>query len=116
VGTPLEDPKEAPDPPPSPDVTLSQCLYASADGSQSMSVAVRHSKRGDNSPGYARQVMVDSGLKVNDVAGVGDTAFWTGVQLQAFKGAHFEVLVTMMGVDRPEERATAAARKVLDKL
>jgi hypothetical protein len=116
VGEPLGDVRKGPEPPPSADVTSSQCFYPSSDGSRSMGVTVRHSKRGDNSPGYARQAMVDSGVKVHDVAGVGDTAFWAGVQLQAFRGAHLEVVVTMMGIDRPEERATAAARKVLEKL
>ena len=116
VGEPLGEPKKAPEPPFSADVTISQCLYASTDGLRSMSILVRHSKRGDNSPGYARNAMAESGIKVNDVPGLGDAAFWAGVQLQAFKGAHLQVAVSMMGIDRPEERATAAARKILEKL
>jgi len=116
VGETLGDAKKGPEPPASADVTSSQCIYASADGLRSMSVLVRHSKRGDNSPGYARGVLVDSGMKVSNVPGVGDAAFWAGVQLQAFKGANLQVVVTMMGIDRPEARATAAARKILEKL
>ena len=116
VGEPLGEPKKGPDAPASADVTASQCLYASADGMRSMSVLVRHSKKGDNSPGYVRGVMKDSGMKVEDIPGVGDTAFWAGVQLQAFKGAHVQVVVSIMGFDRPRERATAAARKTLERL
>ena len=116
AGEPLGEPKKGPDAPASADVTSSQCLYASADGMRSMSVLVRHSKKGDNAPGYVRGVMKDSGMKVEDVPGLGDTAFWAGVQLQAFKGAHVQVVVSMMGFDRPRERATAAAGKTLEKL
>lgn len=116
AGQPLGEPQKGPEAPASADVTASQCLYASADGTRSMSVLVHHSKKGDNSPGYVRGVMKDSGMKVEDVPGLGDAAFWAGVQLQAFKGAHVQVVVTMMGFDRPRERATAAARKVLERL
>ena len=116
VGEPLGEPKKGPEAPASADVTTSQCLYASAEGMRSMSVLVRHSKKGDNSPGYVRGVMKDSGMTVEDVPGLGDAAFWAGVQLQAFKGAHVQVAVTMMGFDRPRERATAAARKTLEWL
>lgn len=116
AGEPLGEPKKGPEAPASADVTASQCLYASSEGTRSMSVLVRHSKKGDNSPGYVRGAMKDSGMKVEDVPGVGDAAFWAGVQLQAFKGAHVQVVVTMMGFDRPRERATAAARKTLERL
>jgi hypothetical protein len=116
IGEPIGEPKKGPEAPASADVTTSQCIYATTDGQRSMSVLVRHSKKGDNSPGYVRKTMSDSGMKVTDVADVGDTAFWTGVQLQAFKGANYQVAVTMMGIGRPQERAAAAARKVLAKL
>jgi len=102
VGEPVTDGKKGPEPPSSKDVSVSQCVYASADGLKSLGVLVRRSARGDNSPGYARQTMVDSGMKVQDVAGVGDGAFWAGVQLQAFKGAGDQVVVTVMGFDRPK--------------
>jgi hypothetical protein len=116
IGEPVGEPKKGPEAPASADVTTSQCMYATIDGQRSMSVLVRHSKKGDNSPGYVRKTMSDSGMKVTDVAGVGDTAFWAGVQLQAFKGANHQVVVTMMGIGRPQERAADAARKVLAKL
>ena len=116
IAEPIGEPKKGPEAPASADVTTSQCLYATTDGLRSMTVLVRHSKRGDNSPGYVRKTISDSGMKVTDVAGVGDTAFWAGVQLQAFKGANHQVVVTMMGISRPQERAADAARKVLAKL
>jgi hypothetical protein len=116
AGEPLGEPKKGPEAPASADVTASQCLYASSDGMRSMSVLVRHSKKGDNEPGYARGAMKSSGMTVTDVPGLGDAAFWTGGQLQAFKGRHVQVVVSMIGFERPEERATAAARKLLEKL
>ena len=116
VGERIGEVKKAPDPPASADVTASHCLYASADGMRSMSVLVRHSRKGDNEPGYARGVLKESGMTVEDVPGVGDTAFWAGVQLQAYKGRSLQVVVSMMGFDRPRERAAAAAARVLEKL
>jgi hypothetical protein len=116
VGEPMGEPTKGPQVPSSPDVTTSQCMYASADGMKSLSVLVRNSKRGDNAPGYSRQVMVDSGVKVEDVPGVADTAFWAGVQLQAFRGANLQVIVSVMGFARPRDAAVAVARKVLEKV
>ena len=116
VGEPLGEPTKGPQLPSSPDVTTSQCMYASADGMKSLSVLVRNSKRGDNAPGYSRQVMVDSGVKVEDVPGVADTAFWAGVQLQAFRGANLQIVVSVTGFARPRDTAAAVARKVLEKV
>jgi hypothetical protein len=116
TGEPMREAQEGPDAPASGDVTSSQCVYPSSDGSRTLGVLVRHSKKGDNEPGFARKAIADSGLPVEDVPGVGDTAFWYGTQLQAYEGRHLQVVVTAIGLDRARERAAAAASRVLEKL
>ncbi len=116
VGEPVRQAQMGPEPSYPPHISSSQCVYATSDGGKSLGVLVRHSSNGDNAPAYARKTMADSGLKVEDVAGVGDAAFWAGVQVQAFKGANDQVIVTVMGFDPAKDKAVAAAKKVIDKL
>ena len=103
-------------PPKSPDVTFTQCSWPTADGDNPIGIGVRISKKGDGEPGYARQVAVDSGFKVEDVAGLGDVAFWTGIQLQVFRGKDLQLVVNIMGHRDGKEKAIQVARKALAKL
>ena len=103
-------------PPASPDVTFTQCSWPTADGDSPIGIGVRISKKGDSAPQYARQVAVDSGFKVEDVSGLGDVAFWTGIQLQVFRGKDLQLVVNVMGHRDAKEKAIQVARKALAKL
>jgi len=103
-------------PPASDDVAFSMCTWTTADGDNPIGVSVRISKKGDGAPAYARQVAVDSGLKVEDVDGFGDVAFWTGMQLQVFRGRHLQLIVNVMGHAGAKDKAVQVARKALAKL
>jgi len=103
-------------PPASADVTVSMCSWTTPDGDDPIGVSVRVSKKGDSEPAYARQAAVDGGMKVEDVAGVGDVAFWTGIQLQVFRGKNVQLIVNIMGHSGAKEKAVLAARKALAKL
>lgn len=103
-------------PPPSSDVTFSQCSWPTADGDSPIGISVRISKKGDSAPGYARQTAIDSGFKVEDVAGLGDLAFWTGIQLQVFRGKDLQIVVNVMGHKDARDKAIQVARKALAKL
>lgn len=117
AGVPMaEGAKPSVVPPASADVTFSQCSWPTADGDTPIGVAVRFSKKGDGAPAYARQTAIDSGLKVEDVSGLGDVAFWTGMQLQVFRGAHLQVVVNVMGHAGAKDKAIQVARKALAKL
>ena len=116
LGEPLAEPEKRASAPPGAAVAFSLCAYPSEDGMKSLSVGLRTSQKGDNDPAFARQTMVNNGFQVEDVAGLGDAAFWTGLQLEAFKGKHVQVVVSVMGFKDAKGRAIAAARKALEKL
>ena len=103
-------------PPASADVTFTQCSWPTADGDNPIGLAVRISKKGDSAPGYARQTAIDSGFKVEDVSGLGDLAFWNGIQLQVFRGKDLQLVVNVMGHRDAKEKAIQVARKALAKL
>jgi hypothetical protein len=103
-------------PPVSADVTLSMCSWTTPDGDDPIGVTVRTSKKGDSEPAFARQTAVDAGMRVEDVSGVGDVAFWTGLQLQVFRGKNVQLVVQVMGHREPKEKAVQVARKALLKL
>ena len=116
VGEPVGDPEKGPNFPKGTGVALSQCSYNSANGSKSMTLMLRISSAGDNNPGYAKQVIIDRGIKVEDVSGVGDVAFWSGMQLQAFKGKNIQVIVNVYGFENEKEKAVQVVQKVIGKL
>jgi hypothetical protein len=117
VGAPVGDPERRPAAS-SADVTFTNCSWPSPDGFKSLGVGLRLSKKGDGDPAYARQTMAGSGMTVEDVAGLGDVAFWTvGMnQLQVFRGKHTQLTVTVLGFGQPKDVAIAVARKALEKL
>ena len=97
-------------------VIVTQCAYASTDGMKSMNLLVRISNAEDNSPDYVKQTMKDSGMPIEDVSGVGDTAFWTMMQFQAFKGKGLQVVVSVFGFSEPKEKAMGMAKLALENL
>jgi hypothetical protein len=103
-------------PPASADVTFTQCSWPTADGDNPIGISVRISKKGDSAPAYARQTAIDSGFKVEDVSGLGDLAFWNGIQLQVFRGKDLQLVVNIMGHADGKEKAIQVARKALAKL
>lgn len=114
VGVPLAAPEKRPGAS-SADVTFTQCAFASEDGMKSLTLGYRVSKKPDGGAPVARQAMVDAGMKVEDVAGLGDAAFWTGMQLQAFRGTNVQFVVSTFGFDGAKDKAIAVARKALAK-
>jgi hypothetical protein len=103
-------------PPVSADVTFSQCTWTMPDGDGPITMSVRTSKKGDGEPAFARRTAVDMGMKVEDVSGVGDVAFWTGLQLQAFRGRHVQVVIQVSGQAAPRDKAVLLAKKALARL
>jgi hypothetical protein len=103
-------------PPASAGVTFTQCSWPTADGDDPIGLGVRISKKGDSAPAYARQTAIDSGFKVEDVPGLGDLAFWTGVQLQVFRGKDLQIVVNVMGHKDAKAKAIQVARKALARL
>jgi hypothetical protein len=123
AGEAVADPREGPPlPPPRGDVSVSQCTYASADGSHSLDLLVRTSLRGDNDPDYVRRAFARGGMLVQELPGLGDSAFWAGRQLNAFKGAHVQVVVTVAGFAdangfaKARRRGEKVARQALERL
>jgi hypothetical protein len=116
VGEPIGDPEKGPEFPKGTGVAVSQCSYSSVDGSKSLTLMVRISSVGDNDPDYAKRVMTESGVKVEDVSGVADAAFWSGMQLQAFKGKNIQVIVSVFGFENEKEKAVQVAQKAIGKL
>lgn len=116
IGEPLGEPEKKAVPPPGATVAFSLCTYPSKDGMGSLGLGLRTSQKGDNDPAFARHTMVSNGFKVEDVPGLGDAAFWTGIQLEAFKGKHVQLVVSVTGFADAKGRAVKAARKALEKL
>jgi hypothetical protein len=114
LGVPLDPPEKRPGPA-TPDVTFTMCSFASADGMKSLTIGYRVSKKPDGGAGPARQAAVDAGMKVEDVPGLGDAAFWTGLQLQAFRGTNVQIAISTFGIDGAKDKAIAVARKALAK-
>lgn len=114
LGTPLDPPEKRPGAS-SPDVTFTQCSFASPDGMKSLTIGFRVSKKPDGGAGPARQAAVDAGMRVEDVPGLGDAAFWTGLQLQAFQGTNVQLVISTFGIDQAKDKSIAVARKALAK-
>ena len=123
AGVPVADPrKDPPLPLDKPDVVVSQCTYESADGLSSVTLLVRPSRKGDNDPAYVRRAFTRGGMLVQELPGLGDSAFWAGRQLNAFKGAHVQVVVTVAGFAdadgfaKARRRGEKVARRALERL
>jgi hypothetical protein len=123
AGEEVAEPRQGPPlPAPSADVTVSECTFASADGARSVTLLVRRSRRGDNDPDYVRRAFARGGMLVQEMPGLGDAAFWAGRQLNAFKGAHVQVVVTVAGFSdargfaRARQRGEQVARRALERL
>lgn len=93
---------------------LSQCTYQIA-GGQTIEFFARRSPIADNTPEAIREVretMKKVTLKdVEDVSGVGKTAFWAPVvnQLHVFAGENIYLFLTMRNFKNAEEAKTKSA-------
>ena len=102
---------------------FSQCSYQTSSG-QTVELFARRSPVADNTPesiARLRETMKDvTGKELVEVAGVGETAFWTAnKQLHVFTGGNVYVYVTMMGLKDDAAAKTAAielARRALSNL
>lgn len=89
---------------------FSECRYQ-LDARQMITFSARRSPVADNTPEAIKQVRDTmkevSGKEAIDVAGLGDTAFWTGgtKQLHVFKGGNIYLYVTMMTYKADEQQA-----------
>jgi hypothetical protein len=98
-------------------VTLSQCNYATADNAAAVAVMLRRNAE-DVNPAIAsqgvRQSLVESQVEVQDVAGLGDIAFWGGNQLHVF-AAKWHVTISPIpsaGLEQARSLATRALAKL----
>jgi hypothetical protein len=94
---------------------LSQCNYASSDNPAIVSLMLNHSP-GAQFTSVAqdgvRGTLTESGVTVEDVAGLGQVAFWGGGQLHVFANPTWYFIVTA-----PErQQAQELAQRVLPRL
>lgn len=78
-------------------VTLSQCNYATEANPAVASLMVRRGQEGQAAAAASqgpRQTLVESGIPVEDVPGLGDLAFWGGNQLHVFTDSGWYLIVT----------------------
>lgn len=98
-------------------VTLSQCNYATADNPAALAVMLRRNAD-DANPAIAsqgvRQSLVESQVDVQDVAGLGDVAFWGGNQLHVFAPKWHLTISPIPSAGL--EQARALATRALPKL
>src|SRR5690606_26143000 len=86
IGQPVRESLALSMPGPGGAVTLSQCNFATATNPAAVSLMLRQGQEGEGEGGEsasqgARRSLVESGITVEDVAGLGDLAFWGGNQL-----------------------------------
>ena len=118
IGQPVRDSLALSMPGPGGAVTLSQCNYATATNPAAVSLMLRQGQEGqgvESASQGARQSLVESGVTVEDVAGLGDLAFWGGNQLHVLTDGGWHLVVT------PEPagglaQARALAEKALGRL
>ncbi|MGH8250155.1 MAG: hypothetical protein ACREVI_05585 [Steroidobacteraceae bacterium] len=98
---------------------MSMCtVQATAAPGKTLSLSFRRSPVPDNQPESVRGTLTDSGVRTEDVPGIGDTAFWGASELHVFFGGNSYLSVSVRGLDDgPEARAKAsdAARKAIDR-
>lgn len=115
AGEKMEEPTEQPQPA-SDKIKVKTCSYSAVEGIKSLSILVRVSNGDTNSPGYVKQSLKDSGMTVEDVTGVGDSAFWGSNQLQVFKGTGIQIGISVFGFQNSKDLAIVAAKKALESL
>jgi hypothetical protein len=89
---------------------VSQCtIQASATPGKTLSVFFRVSPVADNRPESVRSTLTESGVTVEDVAGVGDAALWAASELHVFFGDNRYLIVGVRGLDDAAAREQAKA-------
>jgi hypothetical protein len=116
VGEPIAEAKKGEFPPGHPHVKVAQCTYKASKGLKSLDVLIKDSSRAADSPESVKKLMMDMRLKIEDVPGVSDTAFWSDSQLHAFKGKNLLVLVSVRGFQDPKGKSIKVAKFVLTKI
>ena len=91
---------------------MSFCLFPSESG-KSLTIFYRKSPIPDNSPESIQAVkntVSSEGTSVQDVRGVGNTAFWSGNQLHVFHGDRSYIIITIDGVEDEQESSETAKK------
>jgi hypothetical protein len=94
---------------------MSSCLFPS-ESEKSLSIFYRKSPIADNSPESIqalKNTISGEGGAVEEVDGVGNTAFWSNNQLHIFEGDRSYLIITVDGL-ADEEQSSEAAKKAAE--
>ncbi|HSL70220.1 MAG TPA: hypothetical protein VK864_08245 [Longimicrobiales bacterium] len=97
---------------------LSQCNYATASDPAVVSVMLNSSPEGNFTAvaqDGVRGSLKESGVTVEEVAGLGEVAFWAGGQLHVFVNRNWYFIVSSYA-DQGRQHAEALARRALPRL
>jgi hypothetical protein len=102
---------------PGPDggLSLSQCNYSMGADPAAVSLMLRRGNPGETpeaATAGARQSLVESGVEVEDVPGLGQTAFWGGNQLHVFADEGWYLVVTPPAAGGLEQARELAERSL----
>lgn len=99
---------------------VSRCSFeAVASAAKTVSILARRSSFKDSRPSSVRETLAGSGIEVQDVPGVGDTAFWGSNQLHVFKGDDLYLIISIFGIKGEAEaleRTKSLAQKALARV
>lgn len=111
VGAPVTDSLALAMPPGGSPLTLSQCNYASGGNPALVSLMLRRGSEGQSAQAASegpRGTFEESGIPIEDVPGLGGTAFWGSNQLHVFGDAGWYIIVTPdAAAGLPQARALA---------
>lgn len=99
-------------------VTLSQCNYATTQNAAVVSLLLRRGSEGQTAQeasASVRQTLDESEIPLEDVAGLGDVAFFGSNQLHVFSDAGWYVIVTPVSSGGIEQ-ARALAQPAIERL
>lgn len=116
VGEPIAEAKKGEFPPGHPKIKVTQCTYKAVKGVKSLDVLIKESSVDMDSAEATKKLMIDTGSKIEDVSGVGDTAFWSGSQLHVFRGKNLSILVSVLGFQNPKDNSVKVAKFILSKI
>jgi hypothetical protein len=94
---------------------MSSCLFPS-ESQKSLSIFYRKSPIADNSPESIQAIkntVSGEGSSLEEVDGVGNTAFWSNNQLHVFEGDRSYLIITVDGLP-DEEQSSEAAKKAAE--
>lgn len=98
---------------------LSMCtVQATATPGKTLSLSFRVSPVDDHQPESVRRTLTESGVTAEDVAGIGDAAFWGASELRVFFAGNSYLGVSLRGLDDDavaRERASEVARQAMQR-